>query len=103
MTSLALQSRFPLPSLRHGPASQRSNPHGARLSPKTRAVIDCEPLLVLPLVHHLVEESVERLFPAIAPDVPSAQNDLGLIAIGRRAVVSEPAFHTARHANRHFT
>jgi hypothetical protein len=65
-------------------------------------MIDCEPLLVLPLVHHLVQQSVERLFPAVTPDVASAQNDLRLTVIGCGAVVPEPALHAARHPNRHF-
>jgi hypothetical protein len=64
-------------------------------------MIDGEPLLVLPLVHHLVEQRVERLLPAITPNVPSAQNDLRLMAVRRRTVVTEPTLHSTRHPNRH--
>jgi len=34
-------------------------------------MIDDQPLLVLPLVHHLVQQRVQRLLPSVAPDMPS--------------------------------
>ena len=58
------------------------------------------PGLVLPLMHHLVQQRVQRLVPAVAAQCRQ------LIAISpgspalRRRVVAEPALHAARHANR---
>src|SRR4051812_21402697 len=43
---------------------------------------------------------MKRLVPAIAPDVPPADDDLGLAALGGRAIVTEPALHPSRDANR---
>src|SRR6267378_1619388 len=97
-------SRFPhsrsppavvLPSsrLRNGPTSQRSYPHGPRLGPEAGPVIDDEPLLVLPLVHHLVKQCMQGFVPSIAPDVSPAQHDFRHAAFARRAVVAEPALH----------
>jgi len=64
-------------------------------------VIDDEPLLILPLMHHLVQQRVQRFVPAIAPNVAAAQDDLRLAAFARRTVVTEAALHAARDANRH--
>jgi len=62
-------------------------------------VIDDESLLVLPLVHHLVQQRVYRLVPSVAPDVAPAQYDLRLATPAGRTVVPKPALHTARDAN----
>ena len=39
-------------------------------------MIDREPVLVLPLVHHLVNERLDRLAPSVPPNVAPADGDL---------------------------
>ena len=65
-------------------------------------MIDREPVLVLPLVHHLVNERLDRLAPSMTPNVASADRDLATLA--RRiamSVMPEPALHPSRHAYRY--
>ena len=65
-------------------------------------MIDDVAVLVLPLMHHLVEQCVQRFRPSVAADVATADHDLDSIVVGaRRAVVSEAALHSARDANGH--
>src|SRR5207249_10479545 len=64
-------------------------------------MVDRVACLVLPLVHHLVQQRVERLVPAMAADVPPTDRNLGRFAERRTGVVSQPAPHAARHAYRH--
>ena len=58
------------------------------------------PALVLPLVHHFMEERFESFPPSVAPHVSPADNDLGT---GARAiavrVVPKPALHPPRDPN----
>jgi hypothetical protein len=57
--------------------------------------------LILPLVHHLVNERLDRLAPSVTPNVSSADRDLPSLA-GRIAmsVMPEPALHPSRYAYR---
>ena len=43
--------------------ARRVDPDVARFRPEPRPVIDRQPGLVLPLVHHLVDERVDDLLP----------------------------------------
>ena len=62
-------------------------------------MIDDVPVLVLPLVHHLVEQGVECLRHSVPPNVTAADHDLGPVIIAARgAVVTEPALHSPRDA-----
>src|SRR5437868_3028293 len=92
-------SLVPRPSS-HRSTRKRRDPDRTGLHPKTRPMIDDEPLLVLPLMHHLVQQRVQRLLPPVAPDVPAAQDDLRLAAFARRTVVAESALHPAGDADR---
>src|SRR5688500_15450158 len=79
----------------------RDDSYGARLAPEVATVIDGEPALVLPLVHHLVKQGVHGLVPSITTDVPPADYDLGPAALlAAEDVVAQPAFHAARHPDR---
>src|SRR5450756_44288 len=84
--------------LRNRAAGQWSYPNSARLRPEARSMIDDQPLLVLPLVHHLVQQRVQRLLPPVAPDMPPADDYLRLAPVSGRAVVAQPALHPARDA-----
>src|SRR5205085_342507 len=79
--------------------SQRGNPDRPSLGPQRCPMVYDEPLLVLPLVHHLVQQGVQRFLPAVAPDMAAADYDLRLTTLGCRTVVSEPAAHPTRDAN----
>src|SRR3954469_13608622 len=81
-------------------ARERGYPHRLRLRAEARAMIDHQPLLVLPLVHHLVEQRVQRFIPAIAADVAATDHDLGLATFPPGAVVAESALHASRNSNR---
>src|SRR4051812_11034926 len=81
-------------------ARERGYPHRLRLRAEARAMIDHQTLLVLPLVHHLVQQRVQRFIPAVAADVAATDHDLGLATFARRAVVAEPALHAPRDADR---
>src|SRR5687768_1861842 len=73
----------------------------ARLAPEIATVIDGEAALVLPLVHHLVQQRVHSLVPTVATDVPPADHDLGTAALlAAKYVVAEPALHSPRHPDR---
>src|SRR4029077_928671 len=85
--------------LSDSPTSQRRYPDSPCLRPKTRPMVDDQPLLVLPLVHHLVQQRVQRLLPPVAANVAPADDDLGLTTFARRRVVPQPALHPPRDAN----
>ena len=74
-------------------------PTARALARNSTAVIDLEPLLILPLMHHLMQQGVERLVPPVTPDVPAADHDLRLAAVRGWTVVAKPALHSARDAN----
>jgi hypothetical protein len=64
-------------------ATARGAPRGdatSRALRGSRAVVDGWPALVLPLVHHLVQQRVQRLLPAVAADVVAADHDLRDVA-----------------------
>src|SRR5687767_15390992 len=57
-------------------------------------MIDGQAILVLPLVHHLVEQRLQRLIPAIAPPAPSPDRNLRDIPMrGCGAVLTESPAH----------
>ena len=65
-------------------------------------MIDCETTLILPLVHHLVQQRVHCFFPSVAADVTTADDDLRLASLlSAPGVVAEPTFHPARNADGH--
>src|SRR5690348_17937364 len=85
-------------------------------------MIDLESVFILPLVHHLVHQGVDDLFPPMAPYVPPTDGDLpkGSVAVSRwlssrraverssgravqpsRRIVPQPALHSPRDPNRH--
>src|SRR5690242_8112377 len=80
------------------PASERRYPHRASFGPERRSMVDDEPLLILPLVHHLVQKRVHRFVPAVAANVAPADNNFRLAAFCRRTVVAESAAHPSRDA-----
>src|SRR6185295_12028856 len=85
--------------LSHRSTSQRRYPHCPRFCPETRTMVHREPLLVLPLVHHLVQKRVERFVPAIATNVAPAENDLRLGCLTRWRVMAEAALHAPGDAD----
>ena len=55
-------------------------------------------VLLLPLVHHFVQERVEGLAPAVAPNVATADGNLGASRMTTRwCVVTEPRVHAPGH------
>jgi len=59
-------------------------------------VIDGASCLVLPLVHHLVQQRLNRFIPSMPPDVTPADHDLGRMArLPAQCVVTEPRLHSA--------
>src|SRR5215208_3659112 len=74
-------------------AGGRGDAHRAGLGAEVGAVVDRPPGLVLPLVHHLVQQCVQRLVPAVAADVAAADDDLRRLAGrgGGRVVAEAPA------------
>src|SRR5687768_7810986 len=84
----------------HAPRG-RLDSHLASLSPKLPSVVDRHAVLALPLVHHLVQQGVQRLFPAMSPDVSATDGDLrGATARAWRAVLTEAVPHAAGDADR---
>ncbi|GAC1412113.1 MAG: hypothetical protein NVSMB53_08910 [Gemmatimonadaceae bacterium] len=59
-------------------------------------MIDDQSLLVLPLMHHLVQEGVERFAPPVTSNVPPADDYFGLASQAGGAIVAESAFHSTR-------
>jgi len=52
-------------------------------------------------VHHLVQQCLDRLIPAMPPDVAPANHDLGgMSLLPAKSVVTEPRLHPAGNANR---
>jgi hypothetical protein len=64
-------------------------------------VIDGQAIFVLPLVNHLVDESVTSLIVAIAPYVTAAHHDLRPIFAARRRIVAEARPHPPRYVDRY--
>ena len=52
--------------------------------------------LVLPLVNHLVKESVNRLVPSMLSDMPAADHDLLTVTrLSSKCVMAEAGFHAS--------
>src|SRR3954471_9208419 len=81
-------------------ARERGYPHRLGLRPEACPMIHHQPLLVLPLVHHLVQQRVQCFVPAVAADVAAADDDLGLATFTRGAVMAKSALHAPRNAYR---
>ena len=64
-------------------------------------MIDLLPCFVLPLMHHLVQQRLNRLVPAVPADMAAADHDLRAISLlPAQRVMPQPRFHPARDANR---
>src|SRR5262249_22286477 len=71
-----------------------------RLRAKCRTMIERMTGFILPLMHHLVQQCVQGLLPAVPSEMSHADRDLADAATGRR-IVPEAAFHAARHPHRY--
>ena len=69
----------------HAPRIRR-DPDLARLRAERRAMVDRAAGLVLPLMHHLVQQRVQRLLPSVPAQMRAADRDLGRLAAGVAAV-----------------
>ena len=59
-------------------------------------MIQLQSILVLPLVHHLVQQRLQRLFPPVTADMATADGDLRRITgLGCGAVVAKVSSHPA--------
>jgi hypothetical protein len=59
-------------------------------------MIDRAPGLILPLVHHFVQECLDCFIHSVFPYVPAADHYLGgMTRLPPQRVVSEPGFHPA--------
>jgi hypothetical protein len=78
----------------------RGNANLTRLGPKRSSMINLQPALVLPLMHHLMEERLERFVPPMPTQMPAADHDLGWLTGRRRgAILSEMRPQATRHAD----
>lgn len=69
--------------------------HLPRFRPERRTVIDSVAFLLLPLVHHLVQEGVHDVVPGLRPNEPTGYGNFGH-AMGRGGgVVAESRAHAA--------
>jgi len=64
-------------------------------------MIDRPAALVLPLVHHLVDQGRECLGPSVATEVTAADDDLRRLLWRGDAIVAESAFETTGDSNRY--
>ena len=77
-------------------SSRRCDTHLARLGSEEPAVVDRVAGLVLPLVHHLVQQRLLHLAPPMPRDVPPADGDLDrLPAADVHAQLAESRPHPA--------
>ena len=68
----------------------------ARFRAKEATVIDRVAGLILPLMHHLVQQRVQRFLPAVSSDVTATHDDLGRFAGRRRRhVVAQSRTHAS--------
>ena len=80
---------------------ERRNSNCARFPSKLPAVIDLQASLILPLMHHLMQQSMDRFIPPIAADVSAADHDLRLMpCLSAPGVVTKSRLHAARDSNR---
>ena len=57
--------------------------------------------LILPLMHHLVQQRRNRFIPPVPPNVTPAYHDLGTkLLLSAQRVMPEPSLHPPRYANR---
>jgi len=64
-------------------------------------MVDGQPALVLPLMHHLVQQRLDGLAPTMSSDVTATYRDLGALAQWIAvSVVPKPALHASRHPYR---
>ena len=68
---------LPFHEREHVAARSRSDSYLAALAPELGTVIDGGAGFVLPLVHHLVQQRMQRFTPTMPHDVRSRQRDLG--------------------------
>src|SRR5688500_15130418 len=90
--------RTPLPSVRrggHGSARRGGDSELSRLGAECAAVVYGIAVLVLPLVHHLVQQRVECLLPSVASQMAPTDDGLRRISARRRGghVVPEAGAH----------
>ena len=72
-----------------------------RLLAKRSAVIDPEPTLRLPLVHHLVQHCMLDLGPRMSSQVPATDRDLERLAgPDLHCQLTQPGAHAAGQSNR---
>ena len=64
-------------------------------------MIDGQPVFVLPLVDHLVQQRRARGLEPVAPDVQRGDRDLARRAFTAKLVVAEPPAHPARDPEGH--
>src|SRR5512146_3517692 len=60
---------------------RRFDPDLARLGAESTPVVERKAGFVLPLVHHLVQQRVERFVPTVAAQVSPGDRDLGAFAV----------------------
>lgn len=77
----------------------RTNADLARLASEFGTMIQGGPALRLPLVHHLVQQSLDRGAPSVAPNVAAADRDLGGRLPVCRRIVTQPTLHAPRDAH----
>ena len=57
--------------------------------------------LILPLMHHLMQQRRNGFLPTMPPNVTPADHDLGTkLLLAAQRVMPEPPLHPPRHANR---
>src|SRR5262245_48972730 len=62
-------------------------------------MIDRASGLVLPLMHHLVQQGLQRFGPSVAPKVTPTDRELRRCSKRGSRVVSQPAPHATRHTD----
>src|SRR5450830_529264 len=82
-------------------ARGRNHAHLPRLGAELWPVAQRVSVLVLPEMHHLVEERVRHVLPTVLFHVPTAHRDLeGLARLPAEAELSKAAPHPARESDR---
>lgn len=63
-------------------------------------MIDRTPGLILPLVNHLMQKSLDRLIPAMPPNMSAADNDLlRMPSLAAQRVMAKARLHSAGNSN----
>src|SRR5687768_13205394 len=85
-------------SRRHDTTREWRDAERPGLLPERAAVIDRHAALVLPLMHHLVQQRLQRFVPAVPAQVAATDRDFRRIpGLGGRGVVAQPRTHAAGH------